>query len=91
MRENRTLRPRLHASLGVQWRENKDSTLTASGTFYSIFPSLDYELNRHATARLRYEYTVSNHGDLSAIGFVSDRERATYLENAVTASLILHL
>lgn len=88
---DRTLRPRLHASLGVQWRQNKDSTLTASGTFYSIFPSLNYELNRHATARLRYEYTVSNHGDLSAIGFVSDRERATYLENAVTASLILHL
>ena len=86
-----TLRPRLRASLAAQWRENKDSTLTSSGTFYSIFPSLNYELNRHATARLRYEYTVSDHGDLSGLGFVFDRERATYLENAVTASLILHL
>ena len=86
-----TLRPRLHANLGAQWRDINDSTLNSNGTFYSIFPSLSYELNRHATARLRYEYTDSDHGDLSGLGFVTDRQRATYLENAVTASLILHL
>ncbi len=85
------LRPRLRANLGFQWRDIKDSTLNSNGTFYSIFPSLSYELNRHATARLRYEYTDSDHGDLSNLGFITDRQRATYLENAVTASLILHL
>ena len=88
---DRALRPRLHANLGAQWREIKDSTLKSSGTYYSIFPSLTYELNRYATARLRYEYTDSDHGDLSGLGFISDRQRATYIENAVTASLILHL
>lgn len=85
------LRPRLHASLGAQWHQNKDSTLPTSGTYYSIFPSLNYDLSRHATARLRYEYTVSDHGDLSSLGPIVDRERATYLENAVTASVIVHL
>lgn len=86
---DRALRPRLHANLGAQWRETEATGLSTPGSYYSIFPSLDYSLSRHATARLRYEYTVNDNNDFGGVGFFTGQEN--YIENAVTASLIFHL
>lgn len=86
---DRQLSPRLRTNLGVQWRDNKSSGATSTGSYYSIFPAIDYDLNRYTTARLRYEYTVNDHGGLGGLGFNSEQD--TYFENAITASLIFHL
>lgn len=86
---DRQIRRRLRTNLGVQWRDNKSTGVTSTGSYYSIFPAIDYDLNRSTTARLRYEYTVNDHGSLGGRGLNFGQE--TYIENAVTASLIFHL
>ena len=89
---NHRIRPRLRANFGAEWRQNRESKVVnsaSSGTYYSIFPSLSYDLGPHTTAALRYNYVVNNHGD--GFGTLLDPTQSAYTENAITASLILHL
>lgn len=99
LRDNRTrgvsfnashrMQPRTRALLALQWRDNRDSTATSDGLYYSIAPSLEYDLSRNTTARLRYEYTLNDHSDVSIFG--GDPEHASYFENAISATLIVHM
>lgn len=74
---------KLGCSLSGSWRENERGT-GSSGTYYSLTPSLDYELGPHTTARLRYEYTQDD-------GSGSGGNDRPYTENALTAAFVFHL
>jgi uncharacterized protein (PEP-CTERM system associated) len=80
------IRPRLTFNFGSAWRRNRFTGEASSGTYYSIFPSLVYDLGPHTSARLEYEYTRNNGS--SGAGLGGDRK---YVENAVTANLVFHL
>ena len=85
----RRMQPRTRALLTLQWRDNRDSTVTSDGLYYTIAPSLEYDLSRYTTARLRYEYTSNDHSNVSVLG--GNPEHASFFENAISAALIVHM
>jgi len=87
---NHRIRPRLHTDLAMMWRSNKESSRdTSAGNYYSLYPSVSYELGPHTTARFQYELTINN----GASGFSNSGNLGTpnFYENAFTASLAFHL
>jgi uncharacterized protein (PEP-CTERM system associated) len=102
---SRSLRRRLKLDLGATWRTNTSSIDESKGTFFSIYPSLNYELGPHTTARFQYEYSRNSGGSSSSFGspgggggfagggfgLGNTNIDSGYVENAVTASLIVHL
>lgn len=61
--------PRLSADFGATWRENTLTTDQSKGSFYSLYPSLNYQLGPHTTARLQYELSYSDGS--TGVGFGS--------------------
>ena len=58
------------ANFGCTWRDNTFSVDDSTGSFYSIYPSLNYELGPHTTARLQYEYSRNDGGSSSGFGAI---------------------
>lgn len=92
----RNLRPRLHADMAAMWRNNKQGALgptsasaATTGNYYSIYPSVSYELGPHTTARFQYELTINN--GASGFGLTGTSASPNFYENAFTASLAFHL
>ena len=64
----RSLRSRLSFAFGATWRESEFAFDNSNGTFVSFYPSITYELGRHTTARIQYEFTHNEGGGGSGLG-----------------------
>ena len=81
---------KITGDLGGTWRQNERSNAGQSADYYSVYPSIDYRLGEHATARLRYEY--SHNDDPGGVGGgFGGGFAGKYTEHALSASLIFTL